>query len=80
MRTLADLGPSKLLPAEQEQLRETAEALFFCESSDDRHAIDALTAAVEHVRHLVGSDRWTQERGAELVADLEACGPAALVA
>jgi hypothetical protein len=80
MKTLADLGPAKLLPAEQEQLREAADALFFCESSDDQHAIEALSAAVGHVRHLVASERWTEERGAELIADLEACGPTALVA
>jgi len=79
MKTIADLGPTKLLPAEQDQLREAADALFFCESADDQAAIEALEATHATVDHLVATERWTEERAAELVRDLEACGPAGVL-
>jgi hypothetical protein len=80
VRTLADVGPAKLLPAEQELVRETADALFFCESASDVAAIEALRETRATVERLVESGRWTEERAAELAADLEACGPGSLVA
>jgi hypothetical protein len=79
MKTIADLGPTKLLPAEQDQLREAADALFFCESLDDEAAIEAVGASHATVEHLVATERWTVERAAELVRDLEACGPAGVM-
>jgi hypothetical protein len=80
MKTLADLGPTKLQPEEQAQVREAADALFFCERVEDQDAIAALQGTLELVDRLVASERWTDERAAQLVRDLEACGPAALVA
>jgi hypothetical protein len=80
MKTLDDLGPAKLLPAEQESVREAADALFFCESGADPVAGEALDRIRTVVDHLVASERWTEERASELVRDLEACGPASLVA
>jgi hypothetical protein len=80
IRTLEDLGPAKLLPAEQESVREAADALFFCESGTDPIAGEALHRIRTVVDHLVASERWTEERASELVRDLEACGPASLVA
>jgi hypothetical protein len=80
MKTLTDLGPTKLQPEEQDQVREAADALFFCERVEDQDAIAALRETLELLDRLVGSERWTDERAAELVRDLEACGPAVLVA
>ena len=79
MRTLADMGPTKLLPDEQELVRETADVLFFCESAADEAAIDALEQALGTLERLVESGRWSEERAGELARDLEACGPGALV-
>jgi hypothetical protein len=80
MKTLGDLGPAKLLPGEQESIREAADALFFCESAADGVAVEALDRIRVVIDHLVASQRWTEERASELVGDLEACGPASLVA
>jgi len=80
MKTLDDMGPAKLLADEQESVREAADSLFFSESSADESAIDALDRTRALVDRLVESGRWSDERAAELAADLEACGPASLVA
>jgi hypothetical protein len=78
IRTLEDLGPAKLLPAEQERIRDAADNLIFAAESDDA---DATLADVEALaEHLVASGRWTAERAEQLVADLAACGPVAPVA
>jgi hypothetical protein len=79
VKTLEDLGPAKLLDAEQARIREAADTLIFAEGAD-RDVI----AAVEDVRaladHLAESGRWTEERAAKLVDDLAHCGPLAPVA
>jgi hypothetical protein len=79
VKTLEDLGPAKLLDAEQARIREAADTLIFAEGAD-RDVI----AAVEDVRtladHLAESGRWTEERAAKLVDDLSDCGPLAPVA
>jgi hypothetical protein len=80
MQTLADVGPTKLLADEQEHVRNAADALFFCESPDDRTAFDELDRSRAMLERLVSSGRWTEERAAQLARDLEACGPASLVA
>ena len=78
VRTLEDLGPSKLLPAEQERIREAADNLIFAADLDEARVtledVEALAA------HLVASGRWTTERADQLVADLVACGPVTPVA
>ena len=80
MKTLDDLGPSKLLADEQESVREAADALFFSERGADESALEALDRARALVERLVDSGRWSEERAAELAGDLEACGPGSLVA
>jgi hypothetical protein len=80
MKTLDDIGPVKLLADEQESVREAADALFFCESATDTTAMDALDRIRAVIDRLVASERWTDERASELLRDLEACGPASLVA
>lgn len=75
--TLADMGPTKLQPSEQDVLRDAADTLLFCEdvTSDPaaREALDAVDALMDR---LVAADRWTPERAVELRRDVEACGPA----
>jgi hypothetical protein len=79
VKTLDDLGPSKLLADEQELIREAADTLIFAERADDH-----VVAALENIRalagHLAESGRWTEERAAELVDDVSAAGPLAPVA
>jgi hypothetical protein len=78
MRTLEDLGPSKLLPAEQDRIREAADNLIFAAGLDEARATLADVEALSE--HLVASGRWTTERADQLADDLLACGPVALVA
>jgi hypothetical protein len=73
IKTLEDLGPAKLQPAEQDRIREAADTLIFAADLDEARAaladIDALA------EHLVATGRWTDERAEQLVRDLLACGP-----
>jgi hypothetical protein len=78
MKTLEDLGPAKLQPAEQDLIREAADTLIFAADLDEaRSTLADLEALVEH---LVASGRWTAERADQLAADLLACGPVTPVA
>jgi hypothetical protein len=79
MRTLAELGPSKLLPSEQDRLRDAADALLFSEDPRDDATLDAMADARALAAHLVGAGRWSESRAAELADDLTGCGPAVLV-
>ena len=77
--TLADLGPSKLLPDEQERIREAADRLVFARDlAHDDEAQAALLDVAGLSRHLVESGRWEQERAARLADDVWACGPGAV--
>ena len=78
VRTLADLGPSKLQLAEQRRIRDAADALIFATELDD--ARDALHDVGALAAHLLGSGRWLEESVDALVADLLACGPAGVPA
>ena len=64
IKTLDDLGPAKLQPAELMRIRDAADTLIFAAGLDDALA-----------EHLVSSGRWTSERADQLVSDLLACGP-----
>jgi hypothetical protein len=77
-RTLAELGPAKLLDDELDCLRNVADTLLFSEEMDDdvRAALDDARGVIDH---LIGSGRWTQERADQLADDLAACGPLAHV-
>jgi hypothetical protein len=77
-RTLADLGPTKLLDREQQQLRDAADTLLFCDDPRDEAAAAALRDVRTVVDHLVSTGRWTEERAEQLAADIVACGPVAL--
>ena len=71
-----DLSASKLHPAEQQTIRDAADALFFCEDltadSDARRALDALERLVDN---MLEADRFPPETAGRLQADVEACGP-----
>jgi hypothetical protein len=78
MKTLEDIGPAKLQPAEEQRIRDAADNLLFAADLDEaRSALDDVDALAEH---LLGSGRWTTERTAELVQNLQACGPVTPVA
>jgi hypothetical protein len=78
LRTLEDVGPTKLHRTEQTRVRDAADTLIFAATVDDaRAALEDVDALCEH---LVATDRWSAERAAELARDLAACGPLAPVA
>lgn len=79
-RTLAELGPVKLLDDELNRLREAADTLLFSEDINDDAATSALDDARSVIDNLVDSGRWTEERASQLADDLAACGPLAPVA
>jgi hypothetical protein len=73
VRTLDDVGATKLHQSEQVSIREFADTLIFAATAQEaRETVLAVEALGEN---LVASGRWTEERAAELVADLLACGP-----
>ena len=73
VQTLNELGPTKLLPAEQARIRDAADCLIFAASLDE--AGDVLRDVSDLAEHLLSSGRWLQLRVDTLVADLLACGP-----
>jgi hypothetical protein len=77
MQTIADLGPSKLHPSEQDRIRDAADTLLFCEdstcASESLEDIRALTG------NLVESGRWLEVTAERLLGDLEGTGPMAPV-
>jgi hypothetical protein len=77
VKTLEDLGPAKLQPAELDRVRNAADTLIFASGIDEtREAMADIDSLVEH---LVASDRWSDERAKQLVDDLLACGPVTVV-
>ncbi|MFL5827495.1 MAG: hypothetical protein ACJ76V_13300 [Thermoleophilaceae bacterium] len=76
MKTIENLGPTKLQPIERDSIRETADQLLFTEDTDT--AESALTDAIELAVRLTESGRWIEETANELVADLADCGPVEL--
>ena len=77
VKTLDELGPTKLQPAEQDRVREAADTLIFAADLDDARA--AMADVDSLAEHLVASDRWSEERARQLVDDLLACGPVTAV-
>jgi hypothetical protein len=77
VKTLEDLGPTKLQPLELERVREAADTLIFAAGVEEtRETMEDIDALAEH---LVASDRWSEERARQLVEDLLACGPVTAV-
>jgi hypothetical protein len=78
VKTLEDLGPAKLQPAEHERVREAADSLIFAADLDEARPAIADVEALAGL--LVGTGRWTDERADQLARDLLACGPVTPVA
>jgi hypothetical protein len=77
VKTLDDLGPTKLQPAEMDRIREAADTLIFAATPEESGP--ALDDIRELTEHLVSVDRWTDERAEQLLSDLQDCGPVAPV-
>ena len=77
VRTLQDVGPTKLHANEQERVRDAADTLIFAATYED--ARETLADVEVLAEKLVESGRWSEERAAELAQDLMACGPVATV-
>ncbi|HLH67087.1 MAG TPA: hypothetical protein VKV27_15445 [Solirubrobacteraceae bacterium] len=76
IKTLSDVGPAKLHPAEQDRIRAAADSLIFCaDLFADDDAGTALEDCERLCRALVDSGRWERASAAELAADVRACGP-----
>ena len=73
LRTLDDVGATKLHADEQSRVREAADTLIFAAHIDE--ARGALADVEQLAEHLVAAGRWSDERAAGLVQDLLACGP-----
>lgn len=78
VQTLAELGPTKLLPREQARIRDAADSLIFAASLEE--ARDSLRDMGSLAEHLLNSGRWLEERVDTLIADILACGPTAVPA
>jgi hypothetical protein len=77
MKALADLGPSKFHPFQQEVIRDAADGLLFCEDlAEDSVANDALERFYALAAHLIENDVLTPDTVERLVADVVGCGPA----
>jgi hypothetical protein len=80
METLRAAGDSKLLPEEQDQIREAADTLLFCQDVDsDSEAKLALDRVRALARRLAGTGRWTPDAAERLLEDLAGCGPVLLL-
>jgi hypothetical protein len=73
VKTLDELGPTKLLSEEQARIRDAADTLLF--ASDTEEVRDSLRDMGALAEHLLSSGRWLEERIDQLAADLLACGP-----
>lgn len=77
MHTLAELGPTKLQPVEQDRIRYTADNLILCaDLFEDDAARDSLEDTELLFEVLVQSGRWERVTADRLIEDLRACGPA----
>jgi hypothetical protein len=74
VQTLDELGPSKLLVAEQARIRDAADTLIF--AADVEETREALRDIGRLAETLVASGRWLEETVDRLVEDLLGCGPA----
>jgi hypothetical protein len=73
VKTLGELGPSKLLAGEQARIRDAADILIFASHVDETR--DALRDIGMLAEALVASGRWLEETVDRLIEDLLGCGP-----
>jgi hypothetical protein len=80
METLRSVGESKLHRTEQDQLREAADTLLFCDDIDaGTDAKRALEGVRDLTRRLAATGRWTPEAADRLLEDIAGCGPVLLL-
>jgi len=79
IKTLSDLGPTKLHDDEQQVIRDAADALLLDEHPSTRAPV-ALAEARELIARLEESDRLLPETGRRLLDDLALCGHASPMA
>ena len=78
MKTLEDVGPSKLFDGEQQRIRYAADNLIFStDLTNDPDALEAVNDVEGLCRALVESGRWEQVTATRLADDVLQCGPAA---
>ena len=78
MKTLEDMGPSKLLDHEQQRIRYAADNLVFSQDlSSDVEAQAAMIDVEDLCRTLIETGRWEQVTATRLADDLYQCGPSA---
>jgi hypothetical protein len=76
MKTLEDVGPSKLLETEQQRIRYAADNLIFSTNlTADLEAQEALADVEALCGALVESGRWEQFSAMRLADDVLQCGP-----
>ena len=76
MKTLKELGPSKLLDPEQDRVRHAADNLIFSVNLAQDVAAREAVGDVERLCHaLTESGRWERVTADRLVNDIIACGP-----
>lgn len=80
METLRSAGETKLHAAEQDQIREAADTLLFCDDMDaGSEARRALDGVRELTRRLAGTGRWAPDAADRLLEDIAGCGPVLLL-
>lgn len=76
VRTVGEIGPSKLPPVERDRIRAAADLLLFARDlSADDEGRDALLDVDGLCRHLADSGRWEPTTADRLAHDLFACAP-----
>lgn len=75
VKTIEELGSTKLLPEEVARVRAAIDTLLFTEELSAPGALEALEDARALRRHLVDTGRWTEERADRLGRDIEETGP-----
>ena len=80
METLRSISGGKLHPEEQDQIREAADTLLFCDDIDaGPEAKLALDGVRELSRRLSATGRWGHEDADQLLEDVAGCGPVLLL-
>jgi hypothetical protein len=76
IRTLNELGPSKLVSGEQDRIRHAVDSLIFSRDlTDDAAASEALQDIERLCSVLVESARWEHATATRLANDISQCGP-----
>jgi hypothetical protein len=75
VRTIEDLGATKLHPEEIVRLRAAIDTLLFSEELSALGAREALEDAHAVCDHLADTGRWTPERARQLSRDIDETGP-----